>query len=457
MENQGLLHGRLEEVRFPEVILQISKRKQTGVLHILRHQIEKNVFFNDGRVVFAQSSDLDERLGEVLLRLGKVTCRQVEDSVKKIAPGKRLGTVLVEQGFISASDLYHGVIRQVEEILYDVFDWSDGEYEFRPGNLPTQEVITLNISTPDVILTGMSRIWRSSWIMKGVGPLDTVVRRTEGWSDIVKKLSIPQKVKPVLEMLEHPTRLEDFLPFSPLSNFETCKWIWAFSIIGVVQQDRAIPVIQDQAIPVIALNPVQAEIRAETDTISFDVDSEPFIEVIDEERGSVSDEAGRESSFSGMEASMDTTPTVSGLLSRQTLTEAEEVALRDQEIQNLNEKQRFVFERLRFEMGASVGNFLSKILRKVCGKYPLLFESVEINEFGELDTTSLNHNIEGNMFENYREAFAYFIDEQQRVIGSFLDRKTIEAIEAGLKRIDEEQNQRRVKSNLRSRNSATTH
>src|SRR5262245_28061394 len=183
MENQKPLQGRLEDVRFAEVILQVSEQKQTGVLHIRRGPIEKHVFFQDGRVVFARSTDLDERLGEVLLRLGKVTCRHVDDALRKALPGQRLGTVLVQEGYLSASDLYHGVIRQVEEILYDLFDWSDGEYEFRPGKLPTQEVITLNILTHDVIVKGMSRIWRSSWIMKGVGPLRNIIKRSPGWSD----------------------------------------------------------------------------------------------------------------------------------------------------------------------------------------------------------------------------------------------------------------------------------
>jgi hypothetical protein len=53
---------------------------------------------------------------------------------------------------------------------------------------------------------------------------------------------------------------------------------------------------------------------------------------------------------------------------------------------------------------------------------------------------SLNHNIEGNMFENYKEAFAYFQDEQQKVIRSFFDNKTVEAIATGLQKIAEEQN-----------------
>jgi hypothetical protein len=152
--------------------------------------------------------------------------------------------------------------------------------------------------------------------------------------------------------------------------------------------------------------------------------------------------AAVESSFSTLNPLSDTDP----MLSRTLLAEAgpadsenTEETIRNREIQDLNEKQRFIFERLRFEMGTGVDNFLTKILKKVCGKYPLVFEGVSLNEFGELDRNSLNHNIEGNMFENYREAFAYFQEEQQKVISSFLDPKTVTAIQAGLSKIKEEQ------------------
>ncbi len=439
MENQESLNGRLEEVRFPEVILQISKRKETGVLHIRRYQVEKDVFFQNGNVVFARSTDLDERLGEVLLRLGKVTCRQVDDSVKKISPGKRLGTVLVQEGYLSAPDLYQGVIRQVEEILYDLFDCSEGEYEFHAGNLPTQEVITLNISTADVIVKGMSRIWRSSWIMKGVGPLQDVVKRTDGWADAVKKLSIPPKVKPMLEILKSPSRLEDFLRVSPLSNFETCKWLWAFSIIGVVQQIPSSPDIPQK-------DSFSPGMPAVPKIISSDFPSAQQAPALGQQQNAAAGEA----SFSDVDVVvMDTNPVVSPPVYQTSVAPIEEGTdeiVRDREIRSLNEKQRFISERLRIEMGAGVGNLLSKILKKVCGKYPLLFEGVGLNEFGELDASSLNHNIEGNMFENYREAFAYLQEEQQKVIASFFDKKTVEAIEIGLNRITEEQSRQRAKS-----------
>ena len=206
MQPNASLHGRLEDVHFPDLLLEISQRRNTGILYLIRQKIEKEIYFQDGRIVFAKSNDPDQRLGELLLRRGKVTLRQLNDAAEKIVPGVRLGTILVQDGHMKAADLYQGVIDQVEEIVYSVFEWSEGMYTFQNGELPGKEVITLSISTPDIISAGIGRIWRWSWIRKGVGPLDTVYTRRKEWNAIAKKMLITPVVQSLIEMLEVPMK-----------------------------------------------------------------------------------------------------------------------------------------------------------------------------------------------------------------------------------------------------------
>ncbi|HEY4492798.1 MAG TPA: DUF4388 domain-containing protein, partial [Acidobacteriota bacterium] len=71
MEDQHWLRGNLRQIRFPDLLLKISDRKQTGVLRLIRKPFQKVVYFQEGMIVFARSSDPDERLGELLLRQNK--------------------------------------------------------------------------------------------------------------------------------------------------------------------------------------------------------------------------------------------------------------------------------------------------------------------------------------------------------------------------------------------------
>ena len=83
----------------------------------------------------------------MLLRKGLITYRALEESVRALKAGKRQGTILVENGAIRSRDLVEGVTEQVQEIIYSLFGWEEGAYEFEEGDLPSREVIVLRMST----------------------------------------------------------------------------------------------------------------------------------------------------------------------------------------------------------------------------------------------------------------------------------------------------------------------
>ena len=127
-------------------------------------------------MVFASSSSPDERLGELLLRRGRITPRASSRTAgKALVPGKRLGTVLVEQGALSPKDLVRSVVEHTQEIIYGAFQWTEGQYRLQEGG-DTTEAITLKISTPDLILEGIRRIDSWTRIDRAVGGLRRALR-----------------------------------------------------------------------------------------------------------------------------------------------------------------------------------------------------------------------------------------------------------------------------------------
>ena len=65
-----------------------------------------------------------------------------------------------------------GVTEQVQEIVYSLFLWEDGAYEFVEGDLPSREVILLRMPTEDILMEGIRRVLRWSRIRAGAGALD---------------------------------------------------------------------------------------------------------------------------------------------------------------------------------------------------------------------------------------------------------------------------------------------
>jgi Domain of unknown function (DUF4388) len=87
-EDEGLtLRGTIEESSVPELLRSVLSSGETGVLHFKNGDVKKSVFLHTGRVVYASSSNPDERMGEDLLLRGKITVRQYLEASKQIRPG----------------------------------------------------------------------------------------------------------------------------------------------------------------------------------------------------------------------------------------------------------------------------------------------------------------------------------------------------------------------------------
>ena len=90
--------GRLEGISVPDLVWNVCRRRATGVLHLSARGTTKKIYVSEGRIIFAASSDPNDRLGEMLLREGIITLDQLEQAIVKLSSGKRLGTLLVEAG-----------------------------------------------------------------------------------------------------------------------------------------------------------------------------------------------------------------------------------------------------------------------------------------------------------------------------------------------------------------------
>ena len=147
----GGFKGQLSELRLPDLLQHLRASEATGILSLVSGGARKGLYVKEGRVVFASSNLPNDRLGELLIREGKITVEEYDASIKAISTGKRQGRVLVEMGALSPKDLWEGVQFQVREIVYSIFQWDDGQFHFEESSLPDKERITVDLDIRDLI------------------------------------------------------------------------------------------------------------------------------------------------------------------------------------------------------------------------------------------------------------------------------------------------------------------
>ncbi len=154
----GGLRGQLRELPLPDILQHLRLSGATGVLSVVSGGARKALYLKKGRVLFASSNLPNDRLGEILIREGKITVDEYEASIRAITKGKRQGKVLVEMGALSPKDLWEGVQAQVREIVFSIFLWDEGQFHFEESTLPDNERITVDLDILTLILEGVRRV-----------------------------------------------------------------------------------------------------------------------------------------------------------------------------------------------------------------------------------------------------------------------------------------------------------
>jgi hypothetical protein len=237
MSDGVLLSGDLSEIRLPTLLMSLYKDGETGVLSLEDENFKKALYIKEGRVVYATTTDPDERLGECLLRRGIITLQQYEESMNEVALGRKQGRVLVDIGAISPSDLVEGVTQQLYDVIFSMFRFRRGSYTLELANFSTLEMITIAIEIPAVIFRGLSQLKTWSQMRPMVGDPETRLRTCPLLPSFTGDLEMSQDHEHLLRICREGLPIASILEASFLPQFETLRALWILLTLGVMERE----------------------------------------------------------------------------------------------------------------------------------------------------------------------------------------------------------------------------
>lgn len=174
-----LLAGVLEEGAVPDLLSYFNMFRKTGVLTVQLQAGSKDLYFQDGEVVFATSSLESEDLGAVLFSLGKISEKDLKQLRAMVTEQSPLGKLLVERGEVSPKDLWSAARIQVESIVYNLFAALGGGFYFRAQELAPDQSLRLSMNTQNLIMEGLRRLDEKALFMRKIVSLDYYPKETE--------------------------------------------------------------------------------------------------------------------------------------------------------------------------------------------------------------------------------------------------------------------------------------
>lgn len=234
--------GSLRDYSLARILIDIKKKKATGTLSIINSRIKKRMYIKDGDPVFASSNVEEDRLGNMLIKAGKISISQYEKSVEILEKtGKRHGVILVELGYLTPRELLWGVKYQVANIIYSMFQLEDGEYKFVEGELPKNEVITLKIKMENLVYKSLGRINNWTRLRTETPPSETVLIPSSGTS-FCKGIDLSAQDRAVLSLVNGRRSIGQIAEAAAgLSSFDVLKAIYTLLTTEFITEKAGMP------------------------------------------------------------------------------------------------------------------------------------------------------------------------------------------------------------------------
>lgn len=181
------IQGTLKTMSLTDLLQFLAAGRKTGTLKFDLGKITKQVYFQNGLIVGSKSNDPREYLGQILLHYGKLDESQLQ-AAREIqrTSGAKLGEVLVQQGFLTESDVLDILKTRTLDAIYDLFVWTEGQFEFYDDEPLPEDLILIEVEPTTVIMEGIYRIDELARYRTLVPSDRSILELGPGWTSSLK-------------------------------------------------------------------------------------------------------------------------------------------------------------------------------------------------------------------------------------------------------------------------------
>ncbi len=220
------LKGTLGDFSIAEIFQLIGQQQKTGVLSVSNDSGVVHVIFDCGRVVGAAEGNHgeDDRLVERLERMGILK----NEDIRRLRQAQSISMVQMAEflslrGALSTDEFAHFLGLEIRNMVFHLFLWTDGQYEFTPRNVRFDEKFTPGVPGEELLLDGL-RV-KDEW--------HSITRLLPNWGAVPQRVAPEEKEKAELseneidrtvhDLVDGTKSVRGIIDRSRLSDFEACR------------------------------------------------------------------------------------------------------------------------------------------------------------------------------------------------------------------------------------------
>ncbi len=282
------LEGTLRDFSLADIFQLIGLQRKTGVLSLRSPDDVVTISFVDGRVVAADSLNdrLEDRLGQILIKTGAISSEELSASLKEqMETLERLGRVLLRRKSLDRDALREALQRQTLQIIFRVFRWQDGDYNFsQEVSVDYDPDLVVPITAESILMEGARMLDEWPIIERRIPhrgmffvptPAASGVEIIEGEDDLIDldlqqdspeppvqpgRVRIGPSEHTVLQLVDGFSSVEEVIKNSSLGEFDTCKALYTLLTRGLIREANRLELVRAtrrDAVPTRASRSVQ--------------------------------------------------------------------------------------------------------------------------------------------------------------------------------------------------------
>ena len=244
------LQGTISDFGLADIFQLIGMQRKSGILTLDRTRETVRVRFVEGRIVGAENVGVktEHLLGTVLVRTGRIAQKQLDEALAvQRRTLQRLGYILVEQAFLSEADLRNALQIQVEQIVYRLFRWREGDYQFDAQDHVDFDPNFTPIGAETILMEGARmidewpiierRIQSDKMVLRRTADADALVRPVESIIDADipidlgnsdgeerrEELSLSAEERDILRLVDGRSTVQEVSDRSTLGEFDSYR------------------------------------------------------------------------------------------------------------------------------------------------------------------------------------------------------------------------------------------
>lgn len=174
------LKGKLRDFSLTQLLNLVHLARKTGALSIDASKGAAELFFHEGKLIYASVAGRSNRLADLLMQAGKLTKKQADDLVamQRTWDDRQIGILLINAGQVSRQDILQALRQNMLDTVNMIFDWQDGTFVFDQKLTPPKGRITIPISLENMVLEGTRRTQQAVAQINELPSLDVVLKFT---------------------------------------------------------------------------------------------------------------------------------------------------------------------------------------------------------------------------------------------------------------------------------------